>query len=258
MEMADELVLPSMSSKSKFPLISQATLPKEENVTSIFNNSMKLEDLIRELVLSSEINVNENHIENIVRYDLSNLNVRNNASLSEKQVLEMSLRGYLGIINELLYLRYSILHKIKEIFNVELNILSRCLMKGNKNDYEQKTFLKSCFYLFKTKNVEKLETIWEHVSAELYERKTKLLEIYATEWQIIGKMKKELEKLVDNCRICEKKVKVHNLIEHSKYCEKRFKLTDEIKQTGHLFISKANEFYEIVAEQRTQSNIGSM
>jgi hypothetical protein len=112
--------------------------------------------------------------------------------------------------------------------------------------------------LFQIKNVDKLERVWDWVSGELYERNTKLLDIYATEWQIIGKMKRELEKLVDNCRICEKKVKVHNLIEHSKYCEKRFKLRDEIKQTGSVFITKANEFYEIISEQQTQSNIGSM
>jgi hypothetical protein len=123
--MADELVLGSISSRTKLPLISQTTLPKEENMTSIFNNAMKLGDLIRELVLSSEINVNENQIENIVRFDLSNLNVNNNANPSEKQVLEMSLRGYLGIINELLYLRYSVLQKIEEIFLVDLNILSK-------------------------------------------------------------------------------------------------------------------------------------
>jgi D-ribose pyranose/furanose isomerase RbsD len=123
--MADELVFTCPSSTPKLPLKSQTTLPDVDNVTSILVKDMKLGDLIRELVLSSEINVNENDIENVVRSQLSNLNVNNNGSPSEKQVLEMSLRGYLGIINELLYLRYSVLQKIEEILNVNLNILSK-------------------------------------------------------------------------------------------------------------------------------------
>lgn len=71
-------------------------------------------------------------------------------------------------------------------------------------------------------------------------------------------MKKNLEKFVDNCRICEKKVKVYNLIEHSMYCEKQFKIRDQIKQLGHQFIEKTDKYKEALQEEESKSNIGSM
>lgn len=110
-------------------------------------------------------------------------------------------------------------------------------------------------------NLEKLDHVIDYTNEETLSRSQKLLKIYEMEWEVIGEMKKNLEKLVDNCRICEKKVKAHELIKHSKFCEKRFRIKDEIKTLGQALIDKVERFKEEVEEelqQEEQVNIGSM
>lgn len=124
-----------------------------------------------------------------------------------------------------------------------------------------KKYIKSCFDLIRMENLEKLDHVIDYTNEETLSRSQKLLKIYGMEWEVIGEMKKNLEKLVDNCRICEKKVKAHELIKHSKFCEKRFRIKDEIKTLGQALIDKVERFKEEVDEelqQEEQVNIGSM
>ena len=112
--------------------------------------------------------------------------------------------------------------------------------------------------MIKSPNSETLDRVIDWTNGDLFHRNLNLLKIFESEWVIIGKMKKELEKLVDNCRICEKKVKVHNLIEHSKYCEKDYELKAEMRKMGMKFVEKAMKFYQVLVEEESKSNIGSM
>lgn len=103
-----------------------------------------------------------------------------------------------------------------------------------------------------------LEEIIRLSNEEIYERNSKLMKTYLTEWTIIGKMKKELDKLVENCRMCEKKVKVPDLIEHSHYCEQNFKIKEKINDLAKDFIVKYKIFETCIVKREAKSNIGSM
>ena len=73
-------------------------------------------------------------------------------------------------------------------------------------------------------------------------RKTVLVELFVKEWTIIGRMKRRLNKLIENCRICEKKIRVYDLITHSFHCERRLELREKSKP----LISQFMEYCDIV------------
>ena len=103
-----------------------------------------------------------------------------------------------------------------------------------------------------------LEEIVRLSDEEIFERNSKLVTTYLTEWNIIGKMKKVLDKLVENCRMCEKKVKVPNLIEHSHYCEQYFQIKNKLNGLAKDFIAKYKIFETCILKREAKSNIGSM
>ena len=108
---------------------------------------------------------------------------------------------------------------------------------------------------------ENAPTIGEIIKAatlEIQERNKNLLEVYATEWTIIGRMKKELDKYIENCRICWKKVKVPDLIKHSRYCEKIFKIQEDIGQVTDKFFKNHKIFEIYLTETQLKQNIKSM
>ena len=125
MELGEELISKGSIKKKNYATQSFNRLKSRENVTSIGERMMNLEDLVRELLLSSNIYLNENQIQSIVEYDLSNMNIVGNNRMSDKKALQMSLRGYLGIINELLFMRHTLLQKLEENLGIYINIFSR-------------------------------------------------------------------------------------------------------------------------------------
>lgn len=262
MELADEIVVKRNSKFTRLARSSFSQLWKDENITSIGQKMINVEDLIRELILSEYINLDENKIQIVVENELSSFDMIICGNMPEKKVLEKSLRGYLSLINELLFKRFFLLKKIQEAFDKNIQILSRRLTKGDdREEHNRKEYILSCFDLIKVENLEKLDQVIEYKREETFLRSQRLLKIFQMEWEVIGEMKKKLEKLVDNCRICEKKVKVPDLKDHSKNCEKRFRLKDEIHELSKEFIEKVENFKELVKEklkQEEQANIGSM
>lgn len=126
MEISTELVHSSSISRKSYNKRSFEKIKDiNENLTSIGEQVMKLEDLIRELILSSNIYLDENQMQNTVNTYLNKVFVLQNNSHNTRQVLEMSLRGYLGIINELLFLRHTFIRSLEETFGVYINIWSR-------------------------------------------------------------------------------------------------------------------------------------
>lgn len=95
------------------------------NMTCFGEKQWELSDLLRELLMGSEIYVDENIILDVVTNHLISLKCGNQENLSEKQVIEMNLRGYLGILNELLYVRHSFVEKINMITGSYVNFFGK-------------------------------------------------------------------------------------------------------------------------------------
>lgn len=110
---------------ARFACRSFSQLSKEENITSITQKIMSSEDLVRELILSEHVSIDENKIKEVVQRELSSFNVAVTGILSDKKVLEKSLRGYLSVINELLFKRFFLLKKIQEAFDQYIQVLSK-------------------------------------------------------------------------------------------------------------------------------------
>lgn len=79
-------------------------------------------------------------------------------------------------------------------------------------------------------------------------RQSTMIELFVSEWTMIGRMKKRLNKLIDNCRICEKKIRVYDLLEHSFFCEKRLKLKEESKPLIPIFLGYCDSIMEYIKE----------
>lgn len=88
----------------------------------------------------------------------------------------------------------------------------------------------------------------ENSQVEVTLRLVKLIETIILEWKVIGYLKKNMDKLIDCCRICEKKIRTLDLIEHSKFCEK----LNHLKEQGQNYSS------ELIAEfENIKKNINS-
>ena len=103
-----------------------------------------------------------------------------------------------------------------------------------------------------------LQIVIQQATKEIGERYYSLLEVYSTEWSIIGRMKKQLNRFIDSCRICWKKVKVPDLVEHSKLCELNFRIRDELKELEKKFLKIHIDLELFFSEREIKQNIGSM
>lgn len=66
-------------------------------------------------------------------------------------------------------------------------------------------------------------------------------------------MKKDMDKLIENCRICEKRVKLPNLLEHTNYCEKNFQFKEKFDEIRKTIIEK-NKIIQSLIFQRNLKN----
>lgn len=91
-----------------------------------------------------------------------------------------------------------------------------------------------------TSPTDKLIDILQTSEIEIRLRILKLFQIISNEWRILGKLKKEMNKLIDKCRICEKKVKVTDIIDHSYFCE----IFDKMKDQKDIVTSKIQNYFD--------------
>ena len=116
--------MPILETKvSPCPSLAPTWLPSRRllSLASISSRQLTLLELIRELTDSSEIYINENNIVDSINKSLDDTCTPDRGRLDRSQLFQMTLRGYLGLLNELFYFRYAFLQKAHLVFGVNLN-----------------------------------------------------------------------------------------------------------------------------------------
>ena len=194
-------------------------------MTSIRFHNLDIKSLLRDLLLSSDIRVDENQVLNSVQGHLNEI-----SKVRKTRCIQSALKGYLGMLNELFHIRHVFESKMQKYLEV----------------YKFKT-IEECVFGSPINNV---QLMLEDAKIEISERSAILREIFTGEWTAIGKMKKDLEKLVENCRICEKRVKIFDLVKHSDICEGTFKLKEKINSFGNEFLLSEKKFNQYFDEKK--------
>ena len=117
-------IMPILEKKNRScPSLTSTRLPSKQllNMTSISCRHLTLPELLRELIDSSEIYINENNVADSVNEYLNDICVPGSGRLDKSQLFQMTLKGYLGLLNELFYSRYAFLQKAHLVFGVNLN-----------------------------------------------------------------------------------------------------------------------------------------
>lgn len=200
------------------------------NMTSIRLHSTDIDIFLRNLLLSSKIIINENQVLDVVQAHLNDVLSRSKKKSKKSLKVQRSLKGYLGFLNELLHTRHVFQVKMEErLKKSEFNSTIECLMSSGTED---------------------IQSMVQEVERVVRGRKKVLREIFRAEWVAIGQMKKDLEMLVDNCRICEKRVKVFELVKHSDICEVIFKLKEKLIFEGNEFLDLDEKFNELMKKRK--------
>ena len=199
-----------------------------KNMTSIRLHPSDIEAVLRDLLLSSQALSDENQIWDVAQTFLNDLQPRARKKRNKHLLVQRSLRGYLGLLNEVLHARHVFHAKMQTHLGLKKYSTTReCLYQSRE---------------------EELRSLVKAVDFEVGLRNRTLREMFAAEWAAIGQMKKDLERLVENCRICERRVKVFDLVRHSDLCEKYFKLKDQFFQVGRHFLGLSEKFGRFVHE----------
>lgn len=114
--------MPILEKKGKSNLSLQSTMTKNfENMTSISFRQLSLKELLQELLYCSEVYINENNVADSVNEHLNDIFIPGSGRIDKNQLFQMTLKGYLGLLNEQFYFRYTYIQKAHEVFGVNLN-----------------------------------------------------------------------------------------------------------------------------------------
>lgn len=194
-------------------------------MTSIRFHNLDIKSLLRDLLLSSDIRVDENQVLNSVQGHLNEI-----SKIRKTRYIQSALKGYLGMLNELFHIRHVFESKMQKYLEVDkFKTIEECVFGSPINN---------------------VQLMLEDANIEISERSAILREIFTGEWTAIGKMKKDLEKLVENCRICEKRVKIFDLVKHSDICEGTFKLKEKINSFGSELLLLEKQFNQYFNEKK--------
>ncbi|MEM7515488.1 MAG: hypothetical protein AAF368_01000 [Planctomycetota bacterium] len=171
------------------------------------------------------MHIDENHVFDIAQDSLG----QTGASTGETVSLAKALRGYLGLLNELYHSRFAF-RKVGEerLGPRRLRASMAGLLRAAPGTVDQ---------------------MLAEAREMLRERNKVLRSLFIDEWVAIGKMKRGVEKLIENCRMCEKKVKVFDLVRHSDLCERRFELKETMRALGTDFLRLSSRFVELLREK---------
>jgi hypothetical protein len=193
---------------------------------------MDLEIFFQEFILSSDqgYGIDENKLFEIVQANLNDLNANKRFYNKNSLKIQKTLKGYLGILNELYHVR----HVFKTKYDEKLKKRSKKGVLKNLNNSD----------------INKMTVILEESKNEIIEREKFMINLFMAEWNAIGEMKKDMEKLIENCRICEKKVKIFDLVKHSHICEDQFKLKEKRKQQENEFGVLSGNLKELIDSRK--------
>jgi hypothetical protein len=228
-DISDKL-LPSQSSGFSEFKKSHSTQKEYKNMTSIRLHPVDIELVLRNFILSSHIILDENQIWDVVQTFLNELSPKKKSKNRKNLIVERALRGYLGLLNEVLHVRHVFFSQIEKYLDEsQYEGKLECLLKSSKDQLHQ---------------------MCKGINFEIDTRNKIMREMFASEWMAIGNMKKDMEKLVENCRICEKRVKIFDLVLHSDLCEGYFKMKEDFDSIGKEFLILNKEFVSHVENNK--------
>ena len=224
-EAPEKLIKSQTSRFSDLKKSLNSSLKEYKNMTSIRFQFLDIKLLLRDLLLSSDIQVDENQVLNSVQSHLNEV-----SSNRKTRCIQSALRGYLGMLNELFHIRHVYESKMDQYLEIrKFKTIEECVFKSPLNN---------------------VQLMLEDANIEISERSGVLREIFLGEWTAIGKMKKNLEKLIENCRICEKKVKIFDLVKHSDICEGTFELKEKMNSLEVNFLDLEKQFNKFFEEKK--------
>ena len=98
-------------------------LQKVQNFKSFRRREITMKDLIIDLLFSSEIYLDEEQVLFVVNQYLSEIKPANQIKMSKRQIIQMSFKGYMGILNELFGVRHVFIRHFREKLGIFFNVL---------------------------------------------------------------------------------------------------------------------------------------